>query len=83
LEDNGSSNEDDKEQKIKGNSRNSMPRKTDNELAKQFIINSTNQQPNKVTSADPLNKYLKRSTGTLMGTDIKNMNLGDSPKNDS
>ena len=69
----------------KGNRIKYLRKKTTNELAKEFIINSTNYQPKKVTSPDPLNKFLKRSTGgTLMGADIKNiMNFGGSPKNDS
>ena len=66
-----------------GNRRTYLRKKTSNELAKQFIINSTNYQPKKVTSPDPLNKFLKHSAGTLMVADIKNiMNLGGSPKND-
>ena len=79
MEDVRSPKEDDKDKTKKRNSRNSVPRKTDDELAKQFIRNSTNYQPKKLSATDPLNKYLRRSTVGIMEEDIKNLNSGGSP----
>lgn len=81
MEDVRSPKEDDKDKTKKRNSRNSVPRKTDDELAKQFIRNSTNYQMKKVSETDLLNKFLRRSTVGIMDSDIKNLNLGGSPKN--
>ena len=80
-EDIPSPKEDEKDKTKKRNSRNSQPRKTDDELAKQFIRNSTNYQPTKLASNDPLNKFLRRSTVGITEQDLKNINLGGSPKN--
>jgi hypothetical protein len=79
LEDVPSPKKDDKDKTKKRNSRNSMPRKTDDELAKQFIRNSTNYQPKNASETDPLNKFLRRSTLGIMESDIKKLKLGGSP----
>ena len=81
LEDVPSPKKDDKDKTKKRNSRNSMPRKTDDELAKQFIRNSTNYQPKNASETDPLNKFLRRSTLGIMESDIKKLKLGGSPQN--